>query len=277
MPTSAGEPGTPRPPRTPKWPTAVGELASNPGTTALLFDVDGTLAPIVDRPELARVAPEIASGLDRLAGSYALVACVSGRRAVEARELVGAQRIEYVGLHGLERLAPGAGEAAVEPAALEWGDAIRAISEQHADEIEAAGVRVEDKHPITALHWRGAGDEKAAAKVVREVARAASEAGVAVKPGRKVLELRPDTGVDKGVAVARLVAESGVERVLYAGDDATDVDAFRALGQMRVDRKLKRVVRVAVASAEEPTDLRSRADVVVAGPEEVATLILALG
>jgi trehalose 6-phosphate phosphatase len=165
----------------------------------------------------------------------------------------------------------------VEAGALESGDAIRAISDEHAAAIDAAGIRVEDKHPITALHWRGAADERRAAAAAREVAEAALAAGVAVKPGRKVLELRPASASDKGAAVARLIAESGVERVLYAGDDSTDVDAFRALGRMRVNRELRRVVRIAVASAEEPADLRSRADVVVSGPDEIAELIAMLG
>ena len=143
---------------------------------------------------------------------------------------------------------------------------IRAIREQHADAIDAAGLRVEDKYPITALHWRGVADEDGARAVAREVAEAAIDAGAAVKPGRKVIEIRPDGGPDKGVAVVRLFAGAGIERALYAGDDATDIDAFRVLGQMRVDRLLKRVVRVAVVSAEEPPDLRSRADLIVESP-----------
>lgn len=241
-----------------------------------MFDIDGTLAAIAERPEQVRVDPAAATELDRLAGEYLLVAAVTGRPAAQGREIVGAQRIEYVGLHGIERLAPGAERPEIDREALEWGEAIRAVSEEHSAVIEEAGIRVEDKNPITALHWRGAADEQRAAEVARQVAQAAVEAGAAVKPGRKVIELRPDTGIDKGAAVARLVSESGADRALYAGDDATDVDAFRMLGQMRVDRNLRRVVRVAVASAEEPPDLRSRADVVVEGTAEIAKLLAEL-
>lgn len=268
MPGSAGQP---------RWPRALAEFSENRDSSALLFDIDGTLAPIAERPDGAAVDPEIAAGLDRLAASYALVACITGRHALEARQIVGAKRIDYVGLHGIERLAPGQGEPEVDARALAGGEAIKAVSDAHSAAIEAAGLRVEDKHPIIALHWRGAADEARAAGVAREVAEAALGAGAEIKPGRKVIELRPDTGADKGVAVARLIAESGIERVLYAGDDSTDVDAFRTLGQMRVDRELKRVVRIAVASAEEPTDLRSRADMVVESTADVARLIAALG
>lgn len=267
MPGTAGQP---------KWPTAVAELAANPETTALLFDIDGTLAAIAERPEDVVVDPAVAAGLDRLAAAYRLVACISGRPALEARKLVGAKQIEYVGLHGIERLAPAATEPDVDPEALAGGESIRAIRELHAGAIEAAGLRVEDKHPITALHWRGTGDEDRARAVAREVAEAAIGAGAAVKPGRKVIEIRPEGCPDKGVAVTRLFAAAKIERALYAGDDVTDIDAFRVLGQMRVDRLLKRVVRVAVISSEEPPDLRSRADVIVEGPEQIADLIATL-
>ena len=266
----------PGPAGKPRWPRALDELAANPQTTALLFDVDGTLARIAERPEDVFVDAQITAGLERLATSYRLVACITGRPAEEARRIVGASGIAYIGLHGIERLVAGAEHPDVDPAALAEGDAIRRISDRHGEDLAQAGIRVEDKHPITALHWRGADDESRAAAVAREVAQDAVKEGASVKPGRKVIELRPDTGCDKGTAVERLVAETGVHRVLYAGDDVTDVDAFRALGQLRVDRKLKRVVRVAVASAEEPPDLRSRADVVVDGPEQIADLIAEL-
>lgn len=260
----------------PRWPTALAELANSRESTGLFFDIDGTLAPIVDRPEDASVKARIAAELDELASQYRFVACITGRRAVDAREIVGARAISYIGLHGLERLDPGDVRAGVDAEAIAGGDAIRALSDEHAERMSDAGVRVEDKHPITALHWRGAEDEEYAAGVARDVAERAVDAGADARPGRKVIEMRPDTGIDKGVAVSRLVEELGLERVLYVGDDSTDVDAFRALGQMRVDRVLKRVLRVAVASAEEPRDLRSRADVVVEGPEDVERLISAL-
>src|SRR5664280_3302596 len=83
------------------------DLASDPAHAALLLDVDGTLAPIVPRPDDARVPDETRSLLRELAARYALVACVSGRSCAEARRIVGVEELVYVGTHGLE-LAPGA-------------------------------------------------------------------------------------------------------------------------------------------------------------------------
>ena len=80
-------------------------LAADPASAALFLDVDGTLAPIVARPELAEVPEETRAEVRRLAERYALVACVSGRTGEEARRLVGVDSVVYVGVHGLE-LAP---------------------------------------------------------------------------------------------------------------------------------------------------------------------------
>ena len=96
----------------------------------------------------------------------------------------------------------------------------------------AAGLRLEDKGPIQALHWRGAAGR--GARRGGRPTRSRVEAGRAgLEPhwGRKVLELRPVGGGGKGAAVASLLAEDGVDRVVYAGDDRTDVDAFRRLAR----------------------------------------------
>jgi trehalose 6-phosphate phosphatase len=88
--------------------------------------------------------------------------------------------------------------------------------------------------------------------------------------GRKVLELRPPVGAHKGTAVAHLLDEAGLDRALYAGDDTTDLDAFKALQGLEVG------VAVAVASAEGPSELREAADLVVDGPAEFLEVLRAL-
>jgi trehalose 6-phosphate phosphatase len=97
-------------------------------------------------------------------------------------------------------------------------------------------------------------------------ARARSE-GMVARFGRKVLELRPPVAAHKGTAVMHLLAERGLRRALYAGDDTTDLDAFAAVAALELG------VRVAVASAEGPTELRGAADVVVGGPAEMVELL----
>ena len=129
-----------------------------------------------------------------------MVGAVSGRRAAVARELVGVEGIAYSGNHGLEMLPADAAEPRLDPA-LEGAGAggRRAPRRSRSDPLRAAGLRIEDKGPIQALHWRGAADEAAAEGLAREIAEeAAAAAGLEPHWGRKVLELRPTGGGGKG-------------------------------------------------------------------------------
>jgi trehalose 6-phosphate phosphatase len=225
-------------------------LSADPGRAAILLDVDGTLAPIVVRPELAEVPEETRSELRRLVDRYALVACISGRTGAEARRLVGVDGVVYVGVHGLE-LAPDA-EA--------WREALRPFA-------ALDWPWTEDKGLTVAFHWREAPDDGAARAELETVSERARAAGLEARWGRKVLELRPPVEADKGTAVRALLEERGLVRALYAGDDTTDLDAFRGLDGCEV------AVRVAVASAESPPGLREAADLVVSSPAELLDLL----
>jgi len=232
---------------------ALARLREEPTRAAVLLDVDGTLAPIVARPELAAVPKETRAEVRRLVGRYGLVACVSGRTGEEAARLVGVEGVVYVGVHGLE-LAPEA-----EP----WRDALRPFASE-------SWPWVEDKGLTVAFHWREADDEAAARRTLESIAERAQAEGLEARWGRKVLELRPPVAADKGTAVRTLLAERGLQRALYAGDDTTDLDAFRGL------QGLELAVRVAVASAEGPAGLRGAADLVVSSPAELLELLRTL-
>jgi len=195
-------------------------------------------------PDEARV--EVA----RLVGRYPLVACVSGRTGEDARRLVGVEGVRYVGAHGLE-LAPDAGR---------WRDEIHSFA-------ATVDWPVEDKGLTVSFHYRLAEDESAALEYLEEVAERARRAGLIPRFGRKVLEIRPPVHADKGTAVRQMLDETGLQRALYAGDDSTDVDGFRALDGLDVG------VRVAVSSDEAPSELIRVADVVVNSPTELLQLL----
>jgi len=238
-----------------------------PESAAILTDVDGTLAPIVARPEQATVPSEAIGALRRLSERFALVGCVSGRRAEEARRLVGLEELAYAGNHGLEVLWPGERAAGLSPAAAEWEPRVKELVTTLDDgALEAAGLRQEDKGPIQALHWRGADDEAAAEARAREIATAAQADGLGIHWGRKVLELRPPIAIGKDLAVTELLAEARPRHAIYAGDDRTDLDAFAGLREMRERGKLESAVRVGVLSAEAPPELERESDLTVKGP-----------
>jgi trehalose 6-phosphate phosphatase len=229
-------------------------IAEAPEETAILLDVDGVLAPIVDVPHESAVPEETRLELRRLNGRYALVACISGRSSADARRVVGLDELVYVGEHGLE-LAPEA------PA---WSDRLQSF---------AATIDWEDveRKPLTVtFHYRRAESEKEALKMLEAVATRARHEGLVARFGRKVLELRPPIDVHKGTAVTHLLGERGLGRALYAGDDSTDLDAFNAL------RALELGVKVAVASPEGPAELREAADIVIDGPAAMLELLRSL-
>jgi len=226
-------------------------LTEDPTRAAVLLDVDGVLAPIVPRPEDARVPDELREELRRLDARYALVACVSGRDGADARAVVGVPELTYVGNHGLE----------LDPEADEWATRLA----DFLDSVE--WPRTENKRLTASLHYRGASDEAAARRELDEIAQRARDAGLVARYGRKVLELVPPLAAHKGTAIRRLLDEKGLERALYAGDDTTDLDAFAALEVLELG------VRVAVASPEGPAELRERANIVLSSQADVIALL----
>jgi trehalose 6-phosphate phosphatase len=228
-------------------------LRAEPGQAAVLLDVDGTLAPIVARPELAAVPEGARDEVRRLAGRYGLVAAVSGRSGADAARLVGVDNVVYVGVHGLE----------LAPEAERWRETLQPFAADRWPWVEDKGLTV-------AFHWREAPDETDAIRALETVAGRAESLGLEARWGRKVLEVRPPVAADKGTAVRELLASRGLRRALYAGDDTTDLDAFRGLDGLELG------VRVAVASPEAPRGLADEADLVVASPAELLELLRTL-
>jgi len=228
-------------------------LAAEPRLAAIMLDVDGTLAPIVEQPGAARVPEETRHELARLVSRYALVACVSGRTGTEVERLVGVPGVAIVGEHGLQ----------LAPEARRWGERI-------ADFATGIDWPAERKPLSVSFHFRRADDEAAARAYLTRVEAAAREQGFVPRWGRMVLEVRPPVEADKGTAVAALLGRAGVERALYAGDDTTDVDAFAALDGLDLGMK------IAVGSAEAPPALLAAADLVVAGPDGLLAVLRTL-
>lgn len=252
-------------------------LRENPNHSAVLTDIDGTLAPIVDRPESAAVPEDARAVLAELSGRFAVVGCVSGRRAEEARALVGVQGISYAGNHGLEILLAGEDHPRIDPALAGQEEAAATyVSGLDEASLQGAGLRIEDKGPIQALHWRGADDERGAEALAHEIATGAGRAGLEPRWGRKVLELRPLGGGGKGAAVAALLESGAVRAAIYGGDDRTDLDAFRRLRELREEEQLRDTICVGITSAEAPAELAEESDLAVDGPAGWLAILRAL-
>jgi trehalose 6-phosphate phosphatase len=235
---------------------ALDQLTAAPDDTAIFLDFDGVLAPIVPRPQDAYPPPETRRELARLVERYGLVAVVSGRAGDDVSKRVAVDGVVYVGSHGLE----------LDRQAARWRQQIVDFASSTAwphAAIELKGLSV-------AFHFRDAEDEAAAVRELETIAEAARDDGLVARFGRKVLEVLPPVGSNKGTAVRHLLAGAGLSRALVAGDDTTDLDAFRAVDD------LEHKVRVAVLSAESPRLLAEHAEVVLESTDAFLELLRSL-
>jgi trehalose 6-phosphate phosphatase len=239
----------------------LGAFARMAVSAGILLDVDGTLSPIAERPELARLETGAGDVLSRLVARYRVVAAVSGRTQEQLERLIDVPGVRLVGSYGL---APGS----VPP------DLISAVLAA-ADQVE--GAWMETKGATIAVHYRATADSDAAGRaLVRQMAALAAPAAMAVIEGKHVVELVPGGFPLKEGAVDRIIEGDELRAALYAGDDIADLLAFEALDRALDDGRLERAVKVAVRGAETPEDLVTAADIAVDGPDALVELLSTL-
>ena len=201
------------------------------GHLVLLLDFDGTLAPIVDRPEMAEMPERTRRALERLmAMDGVTVAVVSGRGLADVRARAAIPNIAYAGNHGME--IEGAGLHSIHPQAAAARPHLQEVAARIEADLEGIdGAFLEDKGLTLSIHYRMAPDH---AEEVREIVleAAGGRPELTVTEGKMVLEVRPRVEWDKGRAVLFLLEQMRPPAdapILYLGDDRTDEDAFRAL------------------------------------------------
>lgn len=258
----------------------VAALTAEPAATALLFDIDGVLAPIVPHANDARVPDDVLALLARLVDRFLLVGTVSGRGlggAAGVDALVPVAGLARAGNHGMEVAAPGGG-AHVVPAVEPHLPAMRAFVAGHPrEEMARHGAWLEDKGASVSLHYRESNaPDLARAYLEGDVAARARDLGLKVRHGRMIVEVLPDVQVDKGTAVAEILRGTGARRALYVGDDRTDMDAWRGLRQLVAAGVLDAAHCVLADQPEVGADVRAAADMAVPGTEGVRALLAAL-
>jgi trehalose 6-phosphate phosphatase len=208
--------------------------------------------------------PEANGLLGRLSERLAIVAVISGRPlSYLMTHLAGAGRTELVGLYGLERTSQ-AGIRATE------GDEWRLVVESVAAKAETdapTGVVVERKGLTVTLHYRSAPQNRD--WVERFAATVTRSTGLAAHSGKMSVELRPPVRTDKGTVVAELA--SGLDAVMFVGDDIGDIPAFTELsGLANVGVK---TLSIAVLTDETAPEVTEAADATVEGPAGVVDLL----
>ncbi len=237
----------------------------------LIADVDGTLSAIVDRPEEARVHPEVSGLLARLVVRLPLVAAVSGRSMDQLLSMLPVDSMVYVGNHGLEWWEDGrstvVGEA--RPYLPAMAETMRCLRER----LRGPGLLVEEKGPTGTVHYRlSPNPAEARETILQAISRCPSAREMRWSDGRMVVNLLPPVRADKGTAVERLVRGRGLRGAIYLGDDVTDLDAFRVLRSLRRSGECS-ALTVAVAGPEAPSALYSEADYRLDGVDAVVAFL----
>jgi trehalose 6-phosphate phosphatase len=241
------------------------------GRAGLVTDIDGTISPIVGRPEEAYVLPTAREALARLRGLIALVAVVTGRSVADARKMVDVDGLTYVGNYGLEVWRDG--RPWLVPEVRPWVPRLARVLEQIQNEYRDPDVLVENKGATASLHYRLVADpDRTRRELLALLARRAITSGLRVEEGRMVINLLPPLTVTKGSAVTWLAREHRLERLVYLGDDTTDAHAFRALAVLRQNAEV-RTLGIGVIAADTPPSVRRLADTCVQSVAEVADLL----
>lgn len=239
-------------------------LVDDPSGTAIFLDLDGTIAPIMPKPDEVSVPPEISRLVRRLAYRYLAVTVVSGRPATGAKRITGNSDLAYIGNHGFETMLPGHAVVVCDEA-QPYVSKVRDLVEyaRSLPDLVDSGIWLEDKTATMSFHYRRAPDpDKALALIKKIFYPKIKDLGLVAGEGRKVVEVKPPVAIDKGVAVGRLMDRLGVRKALYAGDDSTDIDALKEL-RKRKRRKDTTLVGIGVISDEMPPDLPRFADLLV--------------
>jgi trehalose 6-phosphate phosphatase len=201
------------------------------GRTLLVFDLDGTLAPIAVRPRSAKLRPRTRRLLSAVAACYPTAVLTGRDRRDAARILRGIPLRMIVGNHGLDL-----GGAMAVPIVAAWAAELRR------SRATLTGVLVEQKRRSIALHFRGVANPAATRRRLLRLASRLSPVPRVVA-GKAIVNFLPDLGLDKGTALRGLMRRFKAPSAIYVGDDDTDEDAFEA-GRGR------RVLTVRVGTSE---------------------------
>jgi len=234
----------------------------------LITDIDGTISEIAPVPQEAQVSPVCRGSLVILTEQLELVAAISGRPAVEAREMIGIDGMVYIGNHGLERWEGGV--VKIVEGLERYPAMVMAARDELRTLLTLEGIAFEDKGVALAIHYRRCSDRESARRsILEKIADSAIAKEFQVAEGRMVVELRPRLKVNKGTAVKALIDGYRLRGGIYLGDDVSDVDAFAAMHQKGFNG-----LALAVIGGETPHKVISEADFTLNGVGDVERFLI---
>jgi trehalose 6-phosphate phosphatase len=262
----------------PHWTAGKGALERLLASRRLgvLSDFDGTLSHFVEVPEAATITPENARALDCLSRRGAVVALLSGRSAGDLQRRFPRPGLLYIGNHGLDHWDNGTVELVEE--ARPWRTALETLLAELPPFSDPA-IAVEDKGVTATIHFRAAADPLAASWEIEERLRPLCALyELQLSAGNQVWEIKPPLALNKGTALAWVVAQQGLDSVLFLGDDRTDLLAMAELRRLRTAHDgepapLQGLSIGVVHGLGSPQELGDFCDLIANGPDDVARLL----
>lgn len=236
----------------------------------LISDLDGTLSPIVDVPDEARMSAKNAAALKALAMQGVEIAIISGRGAADLAKRVAFPNATLIGNHGMEEWIDG--EARIAQAALNYRPQLVRVADE-LRQIKAEGVYVEDKGASLALHYRRSQDpETFNTQHMLRFEALAAQYGLAFSSGRMIFEFKAPVNINKGTALQKLIREKELGAAIFMGDDRTDISALQTIQALRSAGAISGF-GIGVQSAEGDPAVIAAADYFAEGVEDVAAFL----
>jgi trehalose 6-phosphate phosphatase len=237
--------------------------------TAVITDIDGTISKIVLDPDKAVISQIMKNTLEKLVNKFQLVGVITGRNVKNAKEMLEVDGLLYIGSHGLEYLKND--KSYIEPEVEKYLPLIEKVAHdiQTEELSNIKNILFQEKGICLSVHYRNCEDpEGTHRKILDALNELEGLENFKITEGRKVVEVRTKIGYNKGTILEKIVFENEIEKIIYLGDDVTDVDAFNKLKELKKDGKVDGV-GIVVVSEEVPEYVKEDASFYVNGVDEV--------
>lgn len=237
--------------------------------TVVITDVDGTLSEIVQEPDDAIVDDEMKVILRNLVNKFQFLIFITGRTIRNVRKMVDIFGALYIGNHGMEYLEND--EIVLGPEISGYRKEIGEIEAKLKNRLNLSGLIFENKKTCLTIHYRmNENQEMARIIILDEIKKLGLSRDLKVSEGKKVIEIKPQTGNNKGTIIRRMVDDHQIHQLIYCGDDTTDVDAFEAIKRLNMKPSFNGI-SIAVLSNETPVNVVNTAQYYVNSIPELKT------
>ena len=244
------------------------EKYKNP-ETIIVTDIDGTISSIETLPHQAMITNNMKGILNNIQQKFKLLSIITGRSLKDALEMINIEGILYIGNHGMEYQRNN--EIITDKKTLNYIPKINELYEKLKNEsnLKQPGIILENKKACISIHYRSTQDTQSVRKTILKTLRnIKTTEGLQIKEGRKIIEVRPPVGNDKGKIINKIVKNYQAKKLIYLGDDITDVDAFKEISKLSTEKNFEGI-SILVISNETPEFVKKSAEYYVNSVDEV--------